>query len=326
MTYSTGSVILASDYNIFAQGGAASPDNNTANVNTVWGVGNGNKGYGQTTLPVLSTVAAGSDVVTATQWSTMLSRISSAASQQNSTITAITSPVAGNTISAFSALSTNITTIYNNRLNCNAAGTDITTGGSVSRATSWGTSVTFTHTITFASGDAARYFFNTGGRINLTYSRSGGSTNDQNTAITNLLTACGTVVITAGGAVTQTIAGSSYTGTTKVGGSGSPTVATTKGYYDLTTANLQVFTQSASSYYGYEGNSLTINIKSNGAQGANGDTGSVITIYSTVAKSGGLTTIDGTLSANLTLTPSATTYVTTTSWGTPTLAGSQTGS
>jgi hypothetical protein len=89
---------------------------------------------------------------------------------------------------------------------------------------------------------------------------------------------------------------------------------------------VQVFTQSASSYYGYEGNSLTVNIKTNGTQGSNGDTGSVITISSTVAKSGALTTIDGTLNATMTLTPSATTYVTTTSWGTPTLAGSQTGS
>lgn len=323
MTYSLGSVILAADYNIFAQGGSSSPDNNVANVNTVWGVGNGDKGYGQTTLPILSTVAA-TNTVTATQWSTMLSRISSAASQQGSSITAITPPVAGNTISAYAALSTNITTIYNNRLNCAASGTSITTGGSVDRITSWVTSVTFTHTITFASGDAARYFFNSGGRITQTWSRSGGSVNSQNTAITDLLSACGTLTYT-GGSGTATIAGGSFTGTNKTGGSGSPTIASTTGYYDLTTANVQVFTQSASSYYGYEGNSLTVNLKSNGAQGANGDTGSVITITSVVAKSGGLTTCDGTLNSTVTLIPSGTTYLTTTSWGTPTISGSQTG-
>jgi len=325
MAYSTGSVILDDDYNIFATGNASGTgDNNVANVNTVWGIGTGDKGYGQTTLPVLSAVTAG-QTVTATQWATLLNRISSSASQQGSTITSITNPVVGNTISAFAALSTNITTIFNNRLNCAAAGTNITAGGSVDRTTSWTSSVTFTHTVTFASGDAARYFFNAGGRVNLTYSRTGGSVNDQNTAITNLLSACGTVVITAGTG-TQTIVGGSYTGTTKVGGSGSPTVATTTGYYDFTTANVQVFTQSASSYYGYEGNSLTINVKTNGTQGSNADTGSVITISSTIAKPGGLTTVDGTLNATVTLTPSATTYLTTTSWGTPTLSGSQTGS
>lgn len=324
MAYSLGSVILDDDYNIFATGNAAGTgDNNVANVNTVWGVGNGDKGYGQTTLPVLSAVSAG-QTVTATQWSTMLARISSAASQQGSSITAITSPVAGNTISAYAALSTNITTIYNNRLNCAASGTSITSGGSVDRTTSWTTSVTFTNTVTFASGDAARYFFNAGGRITHTWSRSGGSVNSQNTAITDLCTACGTLTYTAGTG-TQTIAGGSYTGTVKTGGSGSPTISGTTGYYDYTTANVQVFTQSSSSYYGYEGNSITVNIKTNGAQGSNGDTGSVITISSVIAKSGGLTTCDGTLNSTITLIPSATTYLTTTSWGTPTLSGSQTG-
>lgn len=325
MTYSTGSVILDDDYNIFATGNAAGTgDNNVANVNTVWGVGNGDKGYGQTTLPVLSAVTAG-QTVTATQWATMLNRISSSSSQQGSSITPITNPVAGDTISAYAALSTNITTIYNNRLNCAAVGSSITSGGSTDRTTSWTSTVTFTQTVTFASGDAARYFFNAGGRITQTWSRTGGSVTDQNTAITNLCTACGTLNYTAGTG-TQTIAGGSYTGTTKTGGSGSPTVATTTGYYDYTTANVQVFTQSASSYYGYEGNSITVNIKSNGTQGSNADTGSVITIYSTVAKPGGLTTVDGTLNSTITLIPSSTTYLTTTSWGTPTLSGSQTGS
>lgn len=325
MAYSTGSVILDDDYNIFATGNAAGTgDNNVANVNTVWGIGTGDKGYGQTTLPVLSAVTAG-QTVTATQWATMLNRISSASSQQGSSITPITNPVVGNTISAYAALSTNITTIYNNRLNCAAVGTSITSGGSTDRTTSWTSSVTFTQTVTFASGDAARYFFNSGGRITLSYSRSGGSSSDQNTAITNLLSACGTINITAGTG-TQTIAGGSYTGTTKTGGSGSPTIATTLGYYDLTTSNQQIFTQSASSYYGYEGNSLTINIRSNGTQGSNADAGSIITITSVIAKPGGLTTVDGTLNATMTLVPSATTYLTTTSWGTPTLAGSQSGS
>jgi hypothetical protein len=325
MTYSTGSVILSSDYNIFATGNAAGTgDNSVANVNTVWGVGNNDKGYGQTTLPVLTAVTVGA-TVTATQWSTMLSRISSAASHQSTSITPITSPVAGNTISAYAALSTNITSIYNNRLNCVSSGTSITSGGSVDRTTSWASSVTYTQTITFSSGDAARYFFNAGGRVTLSYSRSGGSVNSQNTAIADLCTAVGTITIT-GGSGTATIASGSYTGTNKTGGSGSPTIASTTGYYDLTTANVQVFTQSSSSYYGYEGNSLTINVKSNGTQGSNADTGSIITVYTTIVKSGGLTTVDGTLNSTMTLIPSEGTYLTTTSWGTPTMSGSQTGS
>ncbi len=316
MAYSTGSVILDDDYNIFATGNAAGTgDNDVANVNTVWGIGTGDKGYGQTTLPVLSPVSAGA-TVTATQWATMLNRISSAASHQGSSITVISNPVAGDTISAYAALSTNITTIFNNRLNAAASGSTSTTN--TDRTTSWTTSVTFTQTITFSSADAARYFFNAGGRITISYSRSGGSVNDQNTAITNLCTACGTITFTAGTG-TQTIAGGSFTGTTKTGGSGSPTVATTTGWYDLTTSNVQVFTQSASSYYGYEGNSITINLR-------NATAGTQLVVASVVAKGGGLTTVDGTLRAALSVIPPSTTYLTTASWGTPSVSGSQTGS
>jgi len=316
MAYSTGSVILDDDYNIFATGNAAGTgDNNVANVNTVWGVGTGDKGYGQTTLPVLSPVSAGA-TVTATQWATMLNRISSAASHQGSSITSIVNPVAGNTISAYAALFTNITTIFNNRLNAAASGSTSTTN--TDRTTSWSTSVTFTQTVTFSSADAARYFFNAGGRITISYSRSGGSVNDQNTAITDLCTACGTLTFTAGTA-TQTIAGGSFTGTTKTGGSGSPTVATTTGWYDLTTANVQVFTQSASSYYGYEGNSITINLR-------NATAGTQLVVASVVAKGGGLTTVDGTLRAALSVIPPSTTHLTTASWGTPSVSGIQSGS
>jgi hypothetical protein len=316
MAYSTGSVILDDDYNIFATGNAAGTgDNNVANVNTVWGVGATDRGYGQTTLPVLSPVAAG-QTVTATQWATMLNRISSAASHQGSSITPITNPVAGETISAYAALSTNITTIFNNRLNAAASGSTTTTN--TDRTTSWVSSVTFTQTVTFSSADAARYFFNAGGRITVSYSRTGGSSNDQNTAITNLCTACGTLTFTAGTG-TQTIAGGSFTGTTKTGGSGSPTIASTTGWYDLTTSNVQVFTQSASSYYGYEGNSITVNLR-------NATSGTQLVVASTVTKSGGLTTVDGTLRAAISVIPPSTTFLTTASWGTPSVSGSQSGS
>lgn len=316
MAYSLGSVILDDDYNIFATGNAAGTgDNNVANVNTVWGIGTGDKGYGQTTLPVLTAVTAGGTVL-ATSWAAMLNRISSMATHQNSSITAIGNPVAGDTVSAFAALSANITTIFNNRLNAVASGSTSTTN--TDRTTSFTTSVTFTQTVTFASAAHARFFFNAGGRITVSFSRSGGSVNDQNTAITNLCTACGTLTFTAGTA-TQTIAGGSFTGTTKTGGSGSPTISTGTGFYDLTTANVQVFTQSASSYYGYEGNSVTVNLR-------NATSVTQLVVASVVAKSGALTTVDGTLRAALSVIPPSTAQLTTESWGTPTVSGSQSGS
>lgn len=302
MTYSAGSVILATDYNTFV-----------GDVNKVWNDSGAsdNYGYGQTAI---STVAA-SNTVTATQWSTLLSRISSAASHQGTSITGITSPVAGDTISAYAALSTNITSITNARYNCSAVGTSITAGGAGSYASAWTNSLTFTHTITFSSASTARYFFNTGGRISIVYARSGGTATPAGTALGTLLTDCGTLNWTCGG-VTQTIAGASYTGTTKVGGSGSPTISTGTGYYQLTGVNQQVFQQTTTSYYGYEGDNLTVNIR-----GAGATPNSTIYVTSAINRTGTVSggTVDGTWTATMSLIPSETTYISNT-WGTPTMS------
>ena len=297
MAYSAGSTILDDDYNGFA-----------GDVNSTWGTGSSDEGYGQTNT--ISTVSAGT-TITATQWTTLLSRITSAANHQGTTITSITSPVAGNTIEAYAALSTNISAVTGtNRTNAAAVGSASTTN--TDRSTSWGTICTFTQTVAFSSADTARYFFNAGGRITLSTSRSGGTSNDANTAVTNLCTAYGTLNFTAG-TRTQTIAGGSYTGTTKTGGSGSPTIVTGTGFYDLTGTLVQVCTQSSSSYYGYNSNAITTSLSYSGS------TVTVRTVFTTAA------TIDGTLRCTIGVVPPATTYLSAT-WGTPTLGGSQSGS
>ena len=81
---------------------------------------------------------------------------------------------------------------------------------------------------------------------------------------------------------TVSIASSTYSGITKVGGGGNaPTVDADKGYFGLTTGNATAFTQLADSGpSGYLSSFIRYIVKSNGTQGSNGDTGSVITIYS----------------------------------------------
>ena len=116
MAYTSGDTILDDHYNDFA-----------TSVNAIWGTGSGDSGYGQgTTVSSVTT----STTITATQWTTLLARISSAASHQSSSITAISNPSAGNTISAFTALSTNIATITTNRLNVHARQSILTTAAS----------------------------------------------------------------------------------------------------------------------------------------------------------------------------------------------------
>jgi hypothetical protein len=255
MAYVTGDTILATHYNDF-----------TTSVNAIWGTGSGDHGYGQSNT--IASTSAGS-TVTATQWSTLLARISSAATHQGSSISAISSPSAGETISAYSALSGNITTIDSARLNITSPNyTDTSDSGSA--ASSWTTSTVHEFTLTWGSGDEARYYFNAGGSTQFTFSRAGGTSHTKNSEWSNLATACGTIIFAA-------------QGTTKSGGSGSAdTVATTVGYHDMSTSNQLVFRQ----YEGdspYTSNYIAVQAKSNGAQAGNGDSGSVLTFTITWA-------------------------------------------
>ena len=242
MTYSSGQLIQATDFNGFlgptSAGGTAN-----ANLYDIWSTGSGDKGWGQSTIsnPV------GGSVVTATQWATLVNNLSTAGSQTNTTITSRSAPTAGNVIGILSALNTDLTNCTTNRGNAAAQGTEYTTSGSSSgpaesnNAAGW--TMTFTQTITFASAAQARYFWNAGGRATLNMSKSSTGT-DKDPDWNAFAATVGTISFVgrvAGAA--QTIAGVSYSGTSRSGGSGSPTIATTTGWYSLTpgAAATQIF-------------------------------------------------------------------------------------
>lgn len=323
MTYSAGGLIQATDYNGFVSSNA------NANVNGIWGAGSSDSGYGQTAL---ATVSAGA-TVTAAQWASLVNTISSMASHQGTTITARTAPTAGNTITILSNLNTDLTNLTTNRLNAVANGSQFTgwtgtaskTTATGSGATAW--TITFTHTITWASAAAARYFFNAGGRIKWETNKSstGTESDDEWNDLANTLV--GDIFITAGTG-TQTIAGGSYTGTTKSGGTGTPnTLLTTTGWYDLTTTDTIIYKQFADTAP-YTGQYIQIAAKTAGS-----GTQLVLTTTwydpggsaagSTDAISGGTATTGitfGTAPATVvTYFPPSTTYLAN-SWGTPTVA------
>jgi hypothetical protein len=135
------------------------------------------------------------------------------------------------------------------------------------------------------------------------------------------------VVLSSPTSGSATIAGTSYNGITRIGGGGNaPTIATNSGYYALTTSNANVYYQTASTGpSGYLSTNINIFIKTNGTQGSNGDTGSVITI-STVWDEipNGLTVSTGS-ETTVTLRPPEVTNIANT-WGTPTVTGTVTGS
>ena len=309
MAYAQNDVILRDHYNTFATGNADGTANHAvANINTVWGVGSGDKGYGQGTT--LSAVSAG-DTVTATQWSTMIARLNSILTHQAGSGSGVTSPVAGDVITYLSTLSTNVTNAFNNRLNFNS--TRGTTGTGTHTGT-WSsaspTTFTQTRTVTFASGDAARYFFNAGGRISIAWTLANyGDTNKEVAWNSLLATKLNTLHIDA---TTSTRTGTG--GTLNVDGS-------SIGYWDLTTSSqtlITLFDTTAA----YTSNYVQVLVTSNGVQGSNADKGSVLT-FTINYNDGATDTFNDAISMNITTTITITypeTTNLTNTWGTPTSA------
>lgn len=324
MAYTAGNTILDDHYNIFATGNAAgSGDHTVANINTVWGTGTGGKGYGQST--VLSSVSAGGNV-TATQWTDLFSRLTSIANHQGTSITALTNPSAGNTIDAKTALSSNITSCYNNRRNATSVGSDITSGGSVTGTAVWYTESLVTYTVTFGNNEKAEAYFNAGGTIRISSSRSGGTSNNKNTEWTDLCSVIGTVAIS-GGEGSAVIAGTTYTGTQKIGGGGAtPTINANYGFHDSTTSEVEIFKQYADTSP-YTANYIRMTMSDNGAGVITikvkyrDDAADTININTATGQTHDR--VDGTLSTVMALRQPSTTYISNV-WSTPTISGSMT--
>jgi len=239
MAYTSGDTILDNHYNDFA-----------TSVNAIWSTGSGDSGYGQSAV---SSVSAGS-TITAAQWTTLLNAMTSAASHQGSSITAISNPSAGGTISAFTALSTNISTITTNRLsvfarqsvaNTNRDNTNTFTG-----------TLTFTHKWAWGSANQARYFFNAGGRLSISGSQSGHGADSKGNEWANLLTQAGTYYVYA-------------QSSGKSGGSGTTTTNNTNlGWHDLTGSYQTAFKQffDSGGYAAYTSNYLQLELYKSGAE------------------------------------------------------------
>jgi hypothetical protein len=154
-------------------------------------------------------------------------------------------------------------------LNSNSNGTDIT--GTAPAAATWNSSTPTTYqitrTATFASADQARYFFNAGGKLVLTFSCTNTLGNSKGADWATLLNT----------KMASMVVGATSNSRTGIGGTASAT-NTALGYWSCTTLNQSMITlTSASGTADYSSNSIAVGIKSNGTQGSNGDVGSVIT-------------------------------------------------
>jgi len=261
MTYSSGGLIQATDYNGFVS------TTSGANINATW-----NTTYGQTAL---STVSTGG-TVTATQWASLVNTIAAMGAHSNTAITSRTAPVTGNTITALTNVGLDIGNCYTNRFSAASVGSQFTSWtGTASKTASTGSgaspwTITFTDTITFANTTAASSFFGAGGYLQVQFGKSStGTVGDTEwNAFIGAAGAGGRVaakVILTSDSSSKTINGVSYNGTYKTGGTGTPsTLATGTGYNQLTGTPVTIYKQFDTGA-AYSSNYVQINASVSGA-------------------------------------------------------------
>lgn len=264
MTYATGSRILASDYNNFCGASAA---NVSTQLNTVLGTGRGNAGYGQT---IVSNVAIGNKVL-ASHWNSLITGINTVRKQQNGAgFSNLSTYTTGTRIKANVDVSGNLSTAYSNRLSSQADGTTVAGSGYSPNFTAPNDSnpatFAFSRTATFASGDAARYFFNAGGQVNfiVTSVTNGGAT-DRGAAL---------AALAATNFTSMKFRAANNSGRTGSGGTLSSS-DTALGYYKSTTSNVSAVSLTSSSY---GSDTCIVYAKTNGVQGSNADNGTTLTM------------------------------------------------
>lgn len=339
-----GTLVTAADYNAIV---GFDPTTNLDTFNAVWGTGSGKYGYGQTPLDNLDDPNANYITIASDKWITLVNAVALTGLHQGTSTTQIKNtplmPAPGGLVQSdvLTKTASNIINLYSNHLN--AAGQGTTIPYQVVNDNTWRNSIEFTHTVTFADPESTRYFFNCGGQLALTFGAAPGI--QINALMANLSQNAGTVVFSSPNVETIKIAGTDYKGVTKVGGTNPlaldprftterygvesfNSIASTYGYYGMSTSYVEVFKQSVGGfpslqprYHYYDGSYISVSVKCNGPQGVHGDNGNVITIKTLWDQvPNGLQVTAGT-STTLSVRPPLLRTGMTRSWGIPVVSG-----
>ena len=106
---------------------------------------------------------AGTTIVPASDWATLISKMSTAQQHQNNTTFSQAQPTSGSIITYLSSIDTEITSLTTNKYSAYTVSS--VAGTAFPNSSSWSSTSTKTFTVTFASALQANYFFNSGGRI-----------------------------------------------------------------------------------------------------------------------------------------------------------------
>lgn len=269
MSYEKGGIILAADLDGFL-----------TTTNNVYGVGSSDRGYGQTAI-TQGSISAGSPILS-TQWENLLSMIVVCANQQGtSTSTLPPSSVfdAGQPVIAEEQappssrpyeMANNITAIDTNRLNVSDTSLSVTTNvWTVTRASTWTTSITAEVSVIWDSENSARYYFNSGGQIRLHGAQPGSSPADEHWNTT----------LTSGVGLVQFLVHST-TNTGSISG------GTSLGYFELTDSYQTIYYANSGGGSYYDADNVTISAKRLNYVGLNGGNGNGVQFEIVLANSG----------------------------------------
>jgi len=212
--------ILATDYNTIQ-----------SKVNNILGTGSGDYGYGQL---VTSSQVARTNRITVAQWNALRNDLLKARGHQTSlnesgalVIASTTTRIREADRAAYSLFADTIT--INRLVSPPSDQASLTTLQTVTRTAPWATTISHQVTVSFASEDAARFFFNSGSAIKFSSSMTGFSAGVSllvNQSWATLLQNMGIISFNA------------YS-TTKTGTGTAQSI----GFYNLTTTNQLVFTK-----------------------------------------------------------------------------------
>jgi hypothetical protein len=238
MAYSAGDTILDDEYNAFVAN-SSSP----FGYNHFAGTGATVYGLGQTAI---DTVSAGG-VINASQWNALFTGITNIANHTNDTITSRSSVSAGDDIDIASAVAADLAAL------ATSSALQTQTSGSEG----WNATATQEVSVTFASANNMRFFFNGGGKVRITVGIVAAATSDKDTAYANLGTSLGNLDIAS---LATTRSGSGETLTTN---------NLARGFQDMTTSYQNII-KLTSDNSGYTGNNIEIFAKTTGGSGASG--------------------------------------------------------
>jgi hypothetical protein len=158
------------------------------------GTGSETRGYGQT---VQSADVFSGNAITKAQWDALRYDIINIRVHQDGVLPnivtiAVGDPIGYGAASPNSNYDTLLETAISNRFRIDASQSVVTAKTSATYTSSWSNSLTTTLTLTFSNSNEARYFFNSGGKIRLTPTITGGTVTPQYTAWVNILNSIGT--------------------------------------------------------------------------------------------------------------------------------------